>query len=142
MARPDKYKTHVLPYLDNIKDWVALGETEKQIQKRLNIGKDAFIDYKKKYPELVEVLKKGVDLSESRYTENLYHRALRGELQPSMEIWFTKTKFGWMSASEKKELEIKEREIKVKEQQANALDTIVNTGKFTESLIERLSTKD
>lgn len=57
-GRPNKYKTHVEPYLDKVKE-MALVMNEEQIAKTLNVGTTAFYDYKKKYPELREALKKG-----------------------------------------------------------------------------------
>lgn len=57
-GRPNKYKTHVEPYLDKVKE-MALVMNEEQIAKTLNVGTTAFYEYKKKYPELREALKKG-----------------------------------------------------------------------------------
>lgn len=57
-GRPNKYKTHVEPYLDKVKE-MALVMNEEQIAKSLNVGTTAFYEYKKKYPELREALKKG-----------------------------------------------------------------------------------
>ena len=54
-----KYETHVKPYLDKIKHWRSTGADEKQIIETLGVGKSAFYEYKKKYPELAESLKKG-----------------------------------------------------------------------------------
>lgn len=57
-GRPNKYKTHVEPYLDKVKE-MALVMNEEQIAKTLNVGTTTFYEYKKKYPELREALKKG-----------------------------------------------------------------------------------
>lgn len=58
MPRPNKYDTHVKPYLKEIKE-MALQMTERQIAQTLRIGYTSFIEYKKKYPELVEALGQG-----------------------------------------------------------------------------------
>lgn len=57
-GRPNKYKTHVKPYLKDIEKW-CLDKTEKQIAKHLGIAYSTWCDYKNKYSELSETLKKG-----------------------------------------------------------------------------------
>lgn len=57
-GRPNKYKTHVEPYLDKIKE-MALTMTEKQIAKTLGVGYSSFREYKRQYPALTSTLKKG-----------------------------------------------------------------------------------
>lgn len=57
-GRPNKYETHVKPYLDDIKRW-SLDKTEKQIAKLLGVGYSSWCDYKNKYSELSEAIKKG-----------------------------------------------------------------------------------
>ena len=52
MARPSKYETHVQPKLMLIEAWARDGLTDADMCRNLDIGKDAFIDYKKRYPEL------------------------------------------------------------------------------------------
>lgn len=57
-GRPSKYKKHVEPYLDKIKQ-MALTMTEKQIAETLGVGYTAFREYKRQYPALNDALKKG-----------------------------------------------------------------------------------
>lgn len=57
-GRPDKYKTHIEPYLDAIKD-MALTMTERQIAEALDIGYTTFRKYKEQYPILRDTLVKG-----------------------------------------------------------------------------------
>lgn len=58
-GRPSKYETHVKPKLKEVEKWLREGASEKEIYNdRLHIGKDAWISYKKKYPELNELIKK------------------------------------------------------------------------------------
>lgn len=57
MGRPNKYKTHVEPRFEDIKKWLRLGATEKEIAQNLGIHIDSFIEYKKKYSELTEFIK-------------------------------------------------------------------------------------
>lgn len=58
MGRRSKYKTHVEPRLEEVSK-MALTMTEEQIAACLGVGHTAFSEYKRKYPELTEALKKG-----------------------------------------------------------------------------------
>lgn len=55
---PSKYETNVKSRFDEIREWLELGATEKEIYTNLKISKDSWIDYKKKYTELTELIKK------------------------------------------------------------------------------------
>lgn len=57
-GRPNKYKTHVEPYLDKIKD-LALIMTEEQIAETLGVAYSSFRLYKQQYSALNESLQKG-----------------------------------------------------------------------------------
>lgn len=57
-GRPNKYLTNVQPKLEEIKK-MCLSMTEKQIAETLGVGYSSFMDYKNKYSELSEALKKG-----------------------------------------------------------------------------------
>ena len=56
---PNKYDTHVKPRFNEIEEWLSLGATEKEIWNNLNIHKSTFYDYKAKYKEFSDLLKKG-----------------------------------------------------------------------------------
>ena len=58
MARPDKYKTNVEPYLNEIKQ-MCLSMTEAQIAETLGVSLAAWKRYKSHYEPLRAVLKKG-----------------------------------------------------------------------------------
>ncbi len=58
MPRASKYETYVKPHLEDIRKWV-LDLNEKQIAEKLGITQASLENYKKKYPELAEVLIKG-----------------------------------------------------------------------------------
>lgn len=58
MGRKSLYETHVKPHLSEIQEWYEL-LTEGQIAKKLGISSATFENYKKKYPELLEMLQKG-----------------------------------------------------------------------------------
>lgn len=57
MARPNKYETHVKSRFEEIKKWLELGATEKEIAKNLGIAESTFMDYKNKFSEFSEFLK-------------------------------------------------------------------------------------
>lgn len=59
-GRPNKYLTHVKPRLPEISE-MCLTMTEEQIAASLGVGKSSWCDYKLKYPELVDAIKKGRD---------------------------------------------------------------------------------
>ena len=56
---PSKYETHVKSRFDEIKEWLSLGATEKEIWNNLGIHKSTFYDYKAKNKEFSDLLKKG-----------------------------------------------------------------------------------
>jgi hypothetical protein len=57
-GQPNKYYTHVEPYLDKIKE-MTQNMTEKQIAQTLGVAYSSFRTYKKEHPALVDALKKG-----------------------------------------------------------------------------------
>lgn len=60
-GRKGKYETHVKPRFADIEKWLNHGATEKQVAQRLGVAYSSFNDYKNKYPEFLEVLKKRRD---------------------------------------------------------------------------------
>lgn len=58
MGRRNKYETHVRPYLNDIQEWYG-DLDEKQIVEKLGVSSSAWAEYKNKYPELREALRKG-----------------------------------------------------------------------------------
>ena len=58
MGRKSRYETHVLPYIDKVREWIQL-LTEDQIAKRLGISQRSFQKYKNDHPELAQALKEG-----------------------------------------------------------------------------------
>lgn len=56
---PSKYESHVKSRFSDIEKWLSLGATEKEIWNNLGIHKSTFYDYKAKYKEFSDLLKKG-----------------------------------------------------------------------------------
>lgn len=59
MGRKNKYETHVKPYLSQISEWYEELDERQIAVERLGIAVSTFENYKRKYPELREALKKG-----------------------------------------------------------------------------------
>ena len=76
-GRPSKYESHVKPKLLLIEAWARDGVIEAEICKNLDVGKDAFIEYKKLYPELTEALKNGREVIDTM-VENALLKAAMG----------------------------------------------------------------
>ena len=61
MARPSKYETHVAPRVEEIKDWVRNGATDKYIWEKLGISERSFYEYKNEFSQFSQVLKETKD---------------------------------------------------------------------------------
>lgn len=58
-GRPSKYETDVKPRFEEIKEWLQLGATDKEIAENLGIHKGVLCKYKTQYKELNELIKNG-----------------------------------------------------------------------------------
>lgn len=76
MGRPNKYETYVKSRFDEIKEWLKLGATEKEIAKRLQVHKSTFIEYKNKYPELNELIVNSRKVPVEEIKNAMYKRAV------------------------------------------------------------------
>lgn len=75
-GRPSKYHSNVEPKLLLIEAWCRDGLTEAQICDNLDVSQESFIQYKKQFPELVEVLKKGKEVIDVMVENALLKAAL------------------------------------------------------------------
>lgn len=145
MARPDKYKTNVEPYLNEIKQ-MCLSMTEAQIAETLGVSLAAWKRYKSHYEPLRAVLKKGRQTLVVELRSALIRRAkgfqyeerkvIKEAGQPTREEIYTRTalpdvaalnlclknydKDNWsndpqMLKIREKELELQERKIELNE---------------------------
>lgn len=64
-----------------IEGWARDGLTDEQIANNLNIATSTFYEYKKKYPEFSEVLKKGKEVVDYEVENALLKRALGYEYE-------------------------------------------------------------
>ena len=100
MARPDKYKTNVEPYLNEIKQ-MCLSMTEAQIAETLGVSLAAWKRYKSHYEPLRAVLKKGRQTLVAELRSALIRRAkgfqyeerkvIKEAGQPTREEIYTRT---------------------------------------------------
>ena len=74
MGRKNRFETHVRPYLDQIPAWYE-ALTEGQIAKKLGISTASFENYKNRYPELVEALRKGKTILADELKDSLRRKA-------------------------------------------------------------------
>lgn len=70
MGRPSKYQTHVKPHFKEIKEAFNRGVEEKEIAKSLGISVSSWCEYKQKYAEFSELLKRDADKTK-QILENL-----------------------------------------------------------------------
>lgn len=75
MARPSKYHSTVQPKLDLVKGWAADGLSDEQIAHNLGIATSTLYEYKKQFPEFVEAIKKGKDISDYEVQNALFNTA-------------------------------------------------------------------
>lgn len=58
-GRKSKYFENVQPHLDKIREYKMSGATDEQICAVFDISKSSFYEYKQKYPEFSDAIKKG-----------------------------------------------------------------------------------
>ena len=61
MGRPSKYETHIKPYFNEIAEAYGRGVDEQDIAKSLGVSISAWCEYKNKFSEFKEVLKRSED---------------------------------------------------------------------------------
>ena len=85
MGRPSKYESHVKPYLNDVRQY-AQYMTEEQIAETLGVALSTFMEYKKKYSELSEAIKKGRAELVKDLRSTLIRKAKGFQYQESKEI--------------------------------------------------------
>lgn len=79
MARPSKYETHVAERFTEIADWLRNGANEREIAQRLGISADSLIEYKKKFSEFSELLKKTRACVDAEVENALLEKCRKGD---------------------------------------------------------------
>lgn len=85
-GKPDNYATKVAPYLDDIRRYVAHGVTEGQLCKFYRVGKTAWAEYKKKYPELTETILHAREVCKTELVNRSYQIAMGYEYEETTTV--------------------------------------------------------
>lgn len=80
-GRKNKYQTHVEPRLKDIEHWCRDGLIEEVICKRLGVSVRSFNEYKSKFPQLSQSLKRGKEEADYAVEDALFKRALGYEFE-------------------------------------------------------------
>ncbi|MEO2261187.1 transposase [Paenibacillus amylolyticus] len=75
-GRKSKYQTHVEPKLLLVEAWARDGMIQEEIAKKLGVAMSSFSEYKNKFPELSEALKRGQEVVDVEVENALFKRAL------------------------------------------------------------------
>ncbi len=80
-GRPSKYETQWKDKLPVIQGWARDGLVDEQIAKNLGIHPSTLYEWKKRYPEFAEALKKGKEVVDREVENALLKRALGYEFE-------------------------------------------------------------
>lgn len=75
-GRKSKYHSHVEPKLLLVEAWARDGLTQDEIARKLGVAMSSFSDYKLKFPEFTEALKRGQEVVDVEVENALFKRAL------------------------------------------------------------------
>ena len=109
-----KYFTHVEPKLELIEGWAMDGLTDEQIANKLGIGTSSFYDYKNKYSEFSEALKKGKDIIDYQVEKALLNKALKGDTTAIIFWLKNRRPDKWRDRKEHSEIDIAQKELELK----------------------------
>lgn len=73
-GRKNKYHTHILPYLQEIKFWIRSGMTENSIAAKLGVSHDTWYRYKKEHSEFFDAVKQGHEKTNALVFDKLLQR--------------------------------------------------------------------
>lgn len=62
--------------LEQIESWASEGLTDKEMSKKMGIGRTTFYDYIKKYPNISDSLKKGKKLIDCKVEQKLFNKCM------------------------------------------------------------------
>lgn len=75
-GRKSKYHSHVEPKLLLVEAWARDGLTQDEIARKLGVAMSSFSDYKLKFPEFTEALKRGQEVVDVEVENALFKRAV------------------------------------------------------------------
>lgn len=85
MARPSEYDKKVKPKMAEIIELISKGQPEYKIAESVGVATSTWCDYKLKYPELTEAIKKGLELQLAKVKESLIKGAVGYEFEETKE---------------------------------------------------------
>lgn len=85
-GRPSKYDSDVKPRFEEIKEWLKIGATDREIADNLGINKATMCDYKKRFSEFNELIKKGRKMPIQDIKAALFKRATGFDYKEIEEI--------------------------------------------------------
>lgn len=71
-----KYVSHVLPKLGLVEGWAREGMIERDMAAKLGVSYSSFADYKNRFPDFLEALKRGKEVVDFEVENALLKRAL------------------------------------------------------------------
>lgn len=91
MARTGKYWEWIeKENLIKLKSWAMDGLTDKEIAKKIGIAESTFYEWKNKFSEFSEAIKKGKDVYDAEAEQNL-HKVGQGYYVEEVETYITET---------------------------------------------------
>lgn len=109
-----KYLTHVEPKLELIEGWARDGLTDERIANNLGIGVRTLYEYKSKYPQFSQALKKGKELIDYQVEKALLNKALKGDTTAIIFWLKNRRPDKWRDRKEHTEIDIANRELELK----------------------------
>jgi hypothetical protein len=87
--KKNAYAEKVAPFLADIKRYVAHGVTEKQLCEYYGVGRTAWAEYKKRYPELTETLLRAREELHTELVNRAYQVAIGYEYKETTQVEYT-----------------------------------------------------
>lgn len=101
-----KYETHVLPYLDNIRIWIAKGATQQEVADKLHVSVQALYKWKTLHVECKEALESPRGFADDQVEAALFRRCTGYDYE-EVTKWQTIGRDGklmWLEKKTKKHL--------------------------------------
>ena len=101
-----KYETHALPYLDNMRIWIAKGATHKEVADKLHVSVQALYKWKTLHEELKDALESPRGFADDKVEAALFKRATGYDYEEETQ-WQTIGPGGkiiWLTRKTKKHL--------------------------------------
>ena len=80
------YVNYVKPYLEDIKEWIRIGETQTTIHKKLGISETSWYAFKKKYPAIEDAIVKGKQNLAEHIESSLYKSCMGYEVTETKTV--------------------------------------------------------